>query len=109
MGTGMRARVAGALLSVGILGGVAARAAVAPAYDTEWWQEVDLTGMLSQHLAYLVTGVSRLSDHDPNPALTGAEVPSYRGRRRPSPTRWAMSTSATWASGPAGYKGRCWM
>jgi hypothetical protein len=71
MAHGITRRAAALMLTALLLPSGAAPAAQAPAYDTEWWQEVDLTGMLSDHLAYLVTGVSRLSDADPNPALVG--------------------------------------
>lgn len=71
MAHGIALRAAALMLTAVLPASGAAPAAPAPAYDTQWWQEVDLTGMLSEHLAYLVTGVSRLSDDDPNPALTG--------------------------------------
>ncbi len=54
------------------IGAVHASAAQAPATDTQWWQQFDLAGTLSEHLAYLISGFSRFSDNDPNPALTGA-------------------------------------
>jgi hypothetical protein len=42
-----------------------------PDTDTQWWQELDLVGSLPDHWSYLIAGFSRLSDDDPNPALTG--------------------------------------
>ena len=43
-----------------------------PESDVQWWQQLDITGSLPDHWSYLVTGFSRFSDADPNPALRGA-------------------------------------
>jgi hypothetical protein len=50
---------------------VPASSRLVPATDTQWWQELDLVGSLPDHWSYLVTGFSRFSDHDPNPAIVG--------------------------------------
>jgi hypothetical protein len=42
-----------------------------PIGDTQWWQELDVAGSISDHWSYIVAGVSRFSSDDPNPALTG--------------------------------------
>lgn len=42
-----------------------------PETDTEWWQELDVSGPLSEYLSYEFAAFSRFSDADPNPALTG--------------------------------------
>jgi hypothetical protein len=42
-----------------------------PDTDTQWWQELDLVGPLPDHWSFLLSGFSRFSDNDPNPALTG--------------------------------------
>jgi hypothetical protein len=66
-------RLAGALAVLAILvgGAPAVTARDVPEYDTQWWQELDLAGSLSDPLSYLVSGFTRFSDKDPNPALTG--------------------------------------
>jgi hypothetical protein len=50
---------------------VPAASRAVPDTDTQWWQELDLVGSLPDHWSYLVTGFSRFSDNDPNPAITG--------------------------------------
>ena len=39
--------------------------------DSQWWQEFDLAGTMGDRWSYLVSGFSRFSDNNPNPALTG--------------------------------------
>jgi hypothetical protein len=66
-------RLAGviAVLTWLVGGAPVAAAREVPQYDTQWWQELDLAGSLSDPWSYLVTGFTRFSDNDPNPALTG--------------------------------------
>lgn len=48
-----------------------AAARAVPESDTQWWEELDLAATVADRWSYLVSGFSRLSDNDPNPALTG--------------------------------------
>jgi hypothetical protein len=60
------------LAAILLLVPIAAHARPTPADDTQWWQELDLTGSLARQFTYLVAGFTRFSDNDPNPALSGA-------------------------------------
>jgi hypothetical protein len=66
-------RLAGGITVFAWLLGAApfAAARAVPAYDTQWWQEIDLAGSMGEPCSYLVSAFSRFSDNDPNPALTG--------------------------------------